>query len=148
MPIITYYPMAAQVTAFSTTRHGGVGKGCYSEFNINPYCGDDPQAIIANRKALAAELQVDENHVVMAHQVHGDDCLVVDDDLLRLPEKERLAALEGHDALITNLGMCALACRQPIASPYCSTTLAIMPPPLSMRVGAVRCNASLERRCV
>ena len=37
MPIITYYPMAAQVTAFSTTRHGGVGKGCYSEFNINPY---------------------------------------------------------------------------------------------------------------
>lgn len=95
MPIITYYPMAAQVTAFSTTRHGGVGKGCYSEFNINPYCGDDPQAIIANRKALAAELQVDENHVVMAHQVHGDDCLVVDTICFVFPKRSAWRPLRG-----------------------------------------------------
>lgn len=39
-PELTHYEIAPRVTAFSTTRHGGVGEGNYSEFNINPYCGD------------------------------------------------------------------------------------------------------------
>ena len=34
------YHIAEGVTAFSTTRKGGVSQGNYSEFNINDYCGD------------------------------------------------------------------------------------------------------------
>ena len=40
-PVITYYDVADEVVAFSTTRHGGCGKGAYSGFSINAYCGDD-----------------------------------------------------------------------------------------------------------
>ena len=106
-PIIIPYPLACSVMAFSTTRHGGVGKGNYAELNINPYCGDAQEAVSANRKALARELGVDDGSIVLAHQVHGDRCLAVTDDLLRCPEADRMAAVEGYDALMTQLhGVC------------------------------------------
>ncbi len=106
-PVITSYPLADSVTAFSTTRHGGVGKGCYAEFNINTYCGDEPEAVLANREALAQALQVDERNIVFAHQVHGDRCSTVTEDLMRLPAADRKEALEGFDALMTQLrGVC------------------------------------------
>ncbi len=106
-PIITPYPLAGSVTAFSTTRHGGVGRGSYADFNINPYCGDDPEAVSANRKALAQTLGVDDGNIVFAHQVHGDRCLTVTEDLLTRPEAERKEAVEGYDALVTRLpGVC------------------------------------------
>lgn len=106
-PIITSYPLADMVTAFSTTRHGGVGKGCYADFNINPYCGDAPKAVQANRAALAQVLQVIDSHIVLPHQVHGDRCLAVTEDLLRRSSTERQVALEGYDALMTQLhGVC------------------------------------------
>lgn len=106
-PVITPYPLADSVTAFSTTRHGGVGVGCYSEFNVNPYCGDDPEAVSANRKALAHALRVGADSIVLAHQVHGDQCLMVTQELLRCSETDRLAAVEGYDALMTRLrGVC------------------------------------------
>jgi copper oxidase (laccase) domain-containing protein len=44
-PLLSYYPVADGVTAFSTTRHGGVSSGNYGEFNINEYCGDEAEAI-------------------------------------------------------------------------------------------------------
>lgn len=106
-PIITSYPLADTVTAFSTTRHGGVGKGCYADFNINPYCGDDLETVRANRKALAQELLVDDSHMILPHQVHGDKCLAVTDDLLRCSVSQRMEKLEGYDALMTRLhGVC------------------------------------------
>lgn len=100
-PILTFYHVADRVTAFSTTRHGGVGEGCYAHFNINPFCGDDPQVVVANRRALAAELQVEERCVLLPHQVHGANCLVVDRRIVDLPAGHCAAALEGYDALIT-----------------------------------------------
>lgn len=106
-PIITSYPLADSVTVFSTTRHGGVGVGCYSEFNINPYCGDAPETVSANRKALAHALQVSDDHIVFAHQVHGDRCLMVTESLFRRSAADRWAAVEGYDALMTQLhGVC------------------------------------------
>ncbi len=106
-PVLTYYNIADHVTAFSTTRHGGVGEGCYADLNINPFCGDTPQAVEANRRALAAALHVDEARLLLPHQVHGADCLVVDDALMALPADARAQALEGYDALVTQeRGVC------------------------------------------
>ena len=45
---LTHYNIAPEVDAFSSTRHGGVGEGNYSSFNINPYCGDTEEAVGAN----------------------------------------------------------------------------------------------------
>lgn len=102
-PVITSYPLADSVMAFSTTRHGGVGTGNYADFNINPFCGDNPAVVSTNQKALALALQVDNGRIVFAHQVHGCRCLHVTEELLSLPVTDRLAALEGYDALITRL---------------------------------------------
>lgn len=106
-PVVTSYPLSDSVMAFSTTRHGGVGTGNYADFNINPFCGDDPVVVSANQKALARALQVDVDNIVFAHQVHGCRCIPVTKELLDLLEKDRLAALEGYDALMTQFhGVC------------------------------------------
>ena len=39
-PRLLCYDLGEGVTAFSTTRHGGVSEANYASFNINPYCGD------------------------------------------------------------------------------------------------------------
>ena len=51
--MMTYHDLPDGVVAFSTTRHGGVSQGNYSEFNINPYCGDEPDAVKRNLALLA-----------------------------------------------------------------------------------------------
>lgn len=95
------------VVAFSTTRHGGVSRGRYGELNINLYCGDDMAAIADNRAALCTKLGIDDNHLVLPHQVHSTECLNVDASLLQASPSERLRMLDGYDALMTNLkGVC------------------------------------------
>ena len=87
--------MGAGVTAFSTTRQGGCSTGNYAAFNINSYCGDDVVHIAANKVALCRLLDIDCNHLVMPHQVHG--CVVRHIDG---PQQE---TLEGVDAVMTNV---------------------------------------------
>lgn len=70
-PRLAPYHIGEGVVAFSTTRHGGVSKGCYGEFNINAYCGDAPEAVHENREALACELGIQSDHIVLPHQNHG-----------------------------------------------------------------------------
>ena len=49
-PHLKPYDMGDGIVAFSTTRHGGVSTGTsYASFNINPFCGDDPAHVAANR---------------------------------------------------------------------------------------------------
>lgn len=105
--LLTLYNMAPEVVAFSTTRHGGYSTGDYGEFNINRFCGDDPTAIQRNREALALQLGIDEERIFMPHQVHEAKVLAIDDDFLTCPAERRMQALEGIDAVMTNLvGIC------------------------------------------
>ena len=100
--------MGPGVMAFSSTRHGGVGKGNYASFNINYYCGDNPEDIEANRGALCQLLGVDRFHLVYPHQVHGDKVIIIDRQWLEsMSPAERFSSLEGKDAVMTNLaGVC------------------------------------------
>lgn len=102
-PQLDYYDMAPGVVAFSTTRRGGCSKGHYASFNINRYCGDREEDIQANRQALCQELGITDNHLIMPHQVHLTNVLTVDEAFLSLNPIERQEALEGFDALMTNL---------------------------------------------
>lgn len=101
-PELHYYSLSEDVIAFSTTRHGGAGKGNYGELNINPYCGDDTAAITANRQTLCKTLNIEDSHLLLPHQVHGIDCLEVTEDLLHTSPEERQQFLEGKDALMTD----------------------------------------------
>ena len=101
------YTLASEVIAFSTTRKGGVSQGKYGEFNISEYCGDRPEHIAANRKALAAQLGIDEGCIVVPHQVHSTEVRQVDEDFSRLSADDRKNLLEGVDAVMTGQkGIC------------------------------------------
>ena len=106
-PILTYYPLHERVKAFSSTRKGGVSVGKYGEFNINAYCGDDPEAIATNRQLLCQELQIDTNFLLMPHQTHGDESRIIAQDFFSSSSMTREMLLESVDSLITNVpGVC------------------------------------------
>jgi hypothetical protein len=106
-PQLDYYDMGPEVVAFSSTRHGGCSKGNYASFNINRYCGDDEESIRRNRVALCQTIGIDEDRLVMPHQVHQTKVAKIDEAFLKLNAAERQEALEGMDALMTHLsGVC------------------------------------------
>ena len=106
-PQLTYYDIAEGITAFSSTRHGGYSEGTHGEFNVNLYCGDTPEAITANRKALCQLLRIKTDRLVMPHQVHTTGIAQIGRTFFRLSEEVRRQVLEGIDALMTNIpGVC------------------------------------------
>lgn len=106
-PFIHGYDLGPGVTAFSTTREGGVGEGNYASFNVNPYCGDAPGNVAANRERLCRELGMDDGRLIMPHQTHGTELRHIADDFLSLPEAVRRMVLEGVDGVMTNVpGVC------------------------------------------
>ena len=106
-PQLDYYDMGADVVAFSSTRHGGCSKGNYAAFNITRYCGDSEDDIRSNREALCTMLGISDDRLIMPHQVHLTKVAKIDEAFFLLNAEERQAALEGVDALMTNLkGVC------------------------------------------
>lgn len=106
-PGLTYYDIAPRVVAFSSTRHGGVSRGAYGSFNINPYCGDACDAVAANREALCRLLGVDDGHILLPHQVHLTEIAVVEPDFFSMPLSIRREMLDGVDAVMSSVaGVC------------------------------------------
>ena len=106
-PELNGYSIAKGVRAFSSTRRGGVSNGPFRAFNINAFCGDDPASVAENRKALAAELGISADHIVMPHQIHGTECLQIDETWLAYTAAQRCQKAEGYDAVMTRLrGVC------------------------------------------
>jgi len=106
-PKLQYYDLGEDVTAFSSTRQGGVSEGNYGAFNINRYCGDNEVDIRQNREALCHLLGINDNHLVMPHQVHLTEIAVVDEHLLASTAEEQQKKLDGMDALMTDrAGIC------------------------------------------
>ena len=107
-PVLHQYDLGPGVRAFSSTRHGGVGKGNYASFNINTYCGDNATDVESNRALLCQALGIDLCHLVYPHQVHGDVVASIDCQWMEsLSPTEKRNSLEGVDAVMTNLaGVC------------------------------------------
>ena len=103
-PELRYYDFGEGIAAFSSTRRGGHSKGNYGAFNINRYCGDEPQAIAQNREALCRLLGISDDRLVMPHQVHLTEVVAIDKAFLDLPADEQQQRLEGVDAVMTNVG--------------------------------------------
>ncbi|MGH3276313.1 MAG: polyphenol oxidase family protein, partial [Streptosporangiaceae bacterium] len=60
-----------------TTRHGGVSAGPYATLNLSFSVGDDADAVLENRRRVAAALGGDPGEFVFARQVHGGAARVV-----------------------------------------------------------------------
>ena len=102
-PELHFYDFDGDVIAFSSTRLGGYSEGSYGEWNINRYCGDNDETIGQNRKALCELLDIDDDKLLMPHQVHLTEIAKIDDDFFSLSANERQQRLEGIDAIMTNL---------------------------------------------
>ncbi len=105
-PILTFYHLSDDVTAFSSTRHGGFSSGNYAELNLNIYCGDDPLAVEKNRETVRKQLKI-SGPLIIPHQVHGTEVRAVDVPFLEQPAVRQQALLEGVDAVMTRqTGVC------------------------------------------
>lgn len=102
-PTLLTYNLGERITAFSTTRHGGVSQGNYGEFNINEYCGDAPEAIRENRRLLCDCLGVEPSRLVLPHQVHDTVVRQISKDFFLLSDVEQRQLLEGVDAVMTDV---------------------------------------------
>jgi YfiH family protein len=100
-PLLTYYHIANDVTAFSTTRYGGESTGSYGCMNINSYCGDNLETVAANRRLLAVELNINEECIVVPHQVHGVACKEITDEFFSLSQSDQANFLDGIDGVMT-----------------------------------------------
>ncbi len=64
------------VAALATTRRGGVSQGAFRSLNLGLSSGDDEQSVIENRRRLDQCLPTSP---CWLNQVHGTDCLHLDD---------------------------------------------------------------------
>ena len=62
------WPVPARVRSLVTTRNGGVSQGEYSSLNLGSHVGDDPNAVMANRAKISAEVG---RQLLWLNQVHG-----------------------------------------------------------------------------
>jgi YfiH family protein len=93
--------VTVRIRRVTTTRAGGVSAPPFDTFNLGDHVGDDPSAVNANRKRLAAALRLGDNSVVWMNQVHGDHVVVVNEPVEGVVDKT--------DALVTTTSRLALA---------------------------------------
>lgn len=91
------------VRAVVTTRHGGVSTGVYAGLNLGAHVGDDPRAVLANRRTVAELLGADA--ITIADQQHTATVAVVGDaeagrGMAGLAESQE--SFPATDALITD----------------------------------------------
>ncbi|MFE7132418.1 peptidoglycan editing factor PgeF [Streptomyces sp. NPDC057638] len=75
-----------------TTRWGGVSAVPYEELNLGGAVGDDPEAVLANRRIAAGSLGLDPARVVWMNQVHGNEVATVDRPF---PARGAIPAVDG-----------------------------------------------------
>lgn len=94
--------------AFST-RKGGSSKEIYGSLNLFLAVGDEREAVIANRRALAAALNIDPERIVVPNQVHSNTVRVVTETDAGSGATDHSTAIPDTDALVTNIANLPLA---------------------------------------
>jgi YfiH family protein len=94
-------PFEETVLAGCTGRVGGVSRPPYDSLNLGLRVADDPQAVLENRRRLAAALGVELASFVLPQQVHGGGARVVGSAERGRGALSAEDALPGADALIT-----------------------------------------------
>jgi polyphenol oxidase len=132
----------ASVLAGCTGRGGGVSKPPYDKLNLGLHVGDDPGAVLENRRLLADALGVELSSFVFAQQVHEGRVRVVTAadrgrGALRVED-----ALPDTDALITREAGVVLAAMHADCVPV------VLFDPLTPAVGAPTSLTSPTRSTV
>jgi len=89
--------------AVITTRAGGVSRGRYTSLNLGLHVGDDPEAVLSNRRRAAATVGGTIDDLVFCQQVHGSQAAVVTGRDRGRGATSSSDAIAGADALITSV---------------------------------------------
>jgi len=90
------------VTLAFTERDGGYSVPPYASLNLGDACGDDEQAVAANRRRLLTALGIGElgERLVNPRQVHGSEVLRIESGTDESVARAQRAAREGVDAIV------------------------------------------------
>lgn len=111
------------ISHFITTRHGGVSEGCYATMNPGEHSGDVLNAVRINRKLLSEEIGITPERLFTPYQVHEAEVYSIETAFLSFTPEERQLAMQGKDALITNLPNVCIA----VATADCVPVLVYAP---------------------
>jgi copper oxidase (laccase) domain-containing protein len=76
LELMTWHGLGG-LDAFVTTRAGGVSTGPYESLNLSLSVGDDPRAVLENRRRAATAIGADLGDFIFIRQVHGAGVRVV-----------------------------------------------------------------------
>ena len=91
------------VTAAVSARQGGVSQGIYRSLNLALHVGDDPSAVVENRRRFLSVLGLDFDRLVTAQQTHSDRVAVVTASDAGLGSRIYTEGLCNTDAMVTNV---------------------------------------------
>lgn len=85
-----------------TERTGGVSVGALASLNLGGLVGDDPAAVAENRRRAVAALGAGDalDKLIVPHQVHGDEVVVVASAEAAAVARARAEAEAGADAVV------------------------------------------------
>jgi polyphenol oxidase len=98
-------------------RHGGVSRPPYDTLNTGFHVGDEPAAVVENRRRLALALGYQDVDVIAGQQVHGSGVAVVDgtmrgrgacSDKTALPATDGLVCCEPGVVLMCHAADCTI----------------------------------------
>ncbi len=90
-----------RVLHFFTTRRGGVSRPPYDSLNLGFHVGDEPAAVLANRRRLCQAVGIPLSAWTCGEQVHGATVRVVGAEERGCGSLTHASALRGTDALVT-----------------------------------------------
>lgn len=85
-----------------TTRQGGVSRGPYATLNLGLHVGDDPRAVLENRRRAAAALGAGLDDLVFCRQTHGRRVATVTASDGGKGARSDAGAINSTDALVTS----------------------------------------------
>jgi YfiH family protein len=103
LPVLTWPIFAGLgLEAVVTTRAGGNSVGRYASLNLGLHVGDDPEAVLNNRRQAAAVVGGTLDELVFCEQVHGREVVVVTAEHRGRGAVSAGDAMPGADALVTS----------------------------------------------
>ncbi len=84
------------------SRQGGVSEGHFSTLNLSAAVGDDEANVLQNRQLFCRALGINTQQVFGVNQVHGNNVLVIDKQLLAKWQTGKLKQAISADAMVTD----------------------------------------------
>ena len=127
------YDLNGLVVAFPD-RHGGVSASPYDTLNLGFSTGDDPAAVVENRRRLVEAVGVEPRRVLVPGQVHGCQILFAEEKLAGAGFHQPGEISGGHDVVLLrepNLFALALTADCPLVT---------VVDPVNRHVGVAHCG--------